>query len=54
MQDLSITELRSTAKSRGIRKYNKLDNDELLKNILLSSLSFDKLRSISKLRKIKN
>ena len=39
MQDLSITELRSTAKSRGIRKYNRL---------------FDKLRSISKLRKIKN
>ena len=54
MQDLSVTELRSIAKNRSIKKYNKLDKDELLKNILLSFLSLDKLRSISKLRKIKN
>ena len=54
MQDLSITELRSIAKNRDITKYNKLDKDELLKNILLSSLSFNELRLISKLRKIKN
>ena len=31
-----------------------IDKDELLKNILLSSLSSNELRSISKLRKIKN
>ena len=54
MQDLSVTELRSNAKNRGIKKYNKLDKDELLNNILLSFLSFDELRSISKLKKIKN
>ena len=54
MQDLSVTELGSIAKNRGIRKYNKLDKDELLKNILLSSLSLEELGSISKLRKIKN
>ena len=46
MQDLSITELRSISKNRDIKKYNKLDKDELLKNILLSSLSLDELRSI--------
>ena len=54
MQDLSIPELRSIAKNRDITKYNKLDKDELLKNILLSSLSFNELRLISKLRKSKN
>ena len=54
MQDLSITELRSIAKNRVIKKYNNLDKDGLLKNILLSSLSSNELRSISKLRKIKN
>ena len=54
MLDLSITELRSIAKNRGTEKYNNLDKDELLKNILLSSLTLDELRSISKLRKIKN
>ena len=41
-------------KNRGIEEYNKLDKDESLKNILLSSLSLNELRSISKLRKIKN
>ena len=57
MQDLSITELRSIAKNRGnkkIKKYSRLDKDNLLKIILLSSLSPDELRSISKLRKVKN
>ena len=54
MQSLSITELRSIAKSRDIKKYNQLDKDEVLKNILLSSLSFNESRLISKLRKIKN
>ena len=54
MQDLSVTELRSIAKNRGIKKYNKLDKDESLKNILLSPLSLNELRSILKLRKIKN
>ena len=55
MLDLSITELRSIAKNRGIKKHNDLDKDELLKNILLSSLSSNELRLISKLRrKIKN
>ena len=54
MLDLSITELRSIAKNRGIKKYNNLDKDQLLKNILLSSLSSNELRLISKLRKIKN
>ena len=47
MQDLSITELRSIAKNRGIKKYNKLDKDELSKNILLSSLPSNELRLIS-------
>ena len=51
---LSITELRSNAKNRGIKRYNSLDKDELLKTILLSALSIDELRSISKFRKIKN
>ena len=54
MQDLSITELGSISKNRGVKKHNNLDKDELLKNILLSSLSFIELRLISKLRKIKN
>ena len=54
MPDLSVTELRSIAKNRGIKEYNILDKDELLKNILLSSLSLSELRSISKFRKIKN
>ena len=54
MQDLSVTELRSIAKNRDIKEYNKLDKDVLLKNILVSSLSRNELRSISKLRKIKN
>ena len=54
MLDLSVAQLRSIAKNRGIKKYNNLDKDELLKNILLSSLSSNELRSISKLRKIKN
>ena len=35
MQDLSVTELRSIAKNRGIKEYNKLDKDVLLKNTLL-------------------
>ena len=39
MQDLSITELRSIAKNRNIKNYNNLDKNELLDNILLSSLS---------------
>ena len=47
MLDLAITELRSIAKNRGIEKYNNLDKDELLKSILLSSLS-NELRLISK------
>ena len=54
MQDLSITELRSIVKNRDIKNYNNLDKDELSKNILFSSLSFNKLRLISKLRKIKS
>ena len=54
MMDLSITELRSIAKNRGIKRYNNLDKDELLKTILLSALSLDELRSISKFRNIKN
>ena len=54
MQDLSIIELRSIAKNRGIKKYNNLDKDELSKSILFSSLSSNKLKLISKLRKIKN
>ena len=44
MADLSITELKSIAKNRGVKKYNNLDKDELLENILLSSLSSNKLR----------
>ena len=47
MQDLSITELRSIAKNGVIKKYNKLDKDELSKNILLSSLPSNELRLIS-------
>ena len=54
MLDLSVTELKSIAKNRGIKGYNNLDKDELLKTILLSALSPDELRSISKFRKIKN
>ena len=54
MLHLLVTELRSVAKSRGIKGYNKLDKDELLKTILLSALSHDELRSISKFRNIKN
>ena len=54
MKDLSITELRSIAKNIGIKGYNSLDKDELLKTILLSALSVDEFRSISKFRKIKN
>ena len=46
MQDLSVTELRSIAKNRGIKEYNKLDKDVLLKNILVLSLSRNELRSI--------
>ena len=44
MQDLSIAELRSIVKNRGIKKikkYSILDKDDLLKNILLSPLSLD-------------
>ena len=48
MLDLSIAELRSIAKNRCIKKCNKLNKDGLLKNILLSSLSSDELRLISK------
>ena len=47
MLDVSVTELRSIAKNRGIKEYNNLDKDELLKNILLSSSSSNELRSIS-------
>ena len=54
MLNLSVTELRSIAKNRGIKGYNNLDKDELLKTILLSALSLDELRSILKFRKIKN
>ena len=54
MLDLSIAELRSIAKNRGIKGYNTLDKDELFKTIILSALSLDELRSISKFRKIKN
>ena len=54
MLDLSVSEVRSTAKNRSIKGYNNLNKDELLKAILLLALSPDKLRSISKLRKIKN
>ena len=54
MLDLSVTELRSIAKNKGIKGYNSLDKDELLKTILLSSLSLDELRSISKFVKIRN
>ena len=54
MLDPSVTELRSIAKNGGIRGYNNLDKDELLKTILLSTLSFGELRSISKFRKIKS
>ena len=54
MQDLSLTELRSIEKNRGIKKYNNLDKKELSKNILLPSLSSNELRLIFKLRKIKN
>ena len=53
--DLSVTELTSIAKNRGIKKYNKLDKDELLKNVFFFSfLSLNEYKSISKLRKIKN
>ena len=54
MQDLSVTELRSIAKNRGIKGYNSLDKDELLKTILFSALSLDELRFFSKFRKIRN
>ena len=54
MQDLSITELRTIVTNRGTNKYNNLDKEGLLKNILFSSSSLDELRSISKLLKIKN
>ena len=54
MLDLSITELRSIAKSRGIKGYNNLDKDELLNTTLLSALLLDELRLISKFRKVKN
>ena len=54
MQDVSITELRSVAKNRGIKKYNNLDKNELSNNILLSPLSSNELRLICKLRKIKD
>ena len=43
MLDLSVTELRSIAKNRGIRGYNNLDKDKLLKTTLLSALSLDEL-----------
>ena len=54
MLDLSVTELRSIAKNRGIKEYKNFDKDELLKNVLLVSLSLKELRSISKLRRINN
>ena len=44
MLGLSVTELRSIAKNRGIKGYNILDKDELLKTILLSALSLNELR----------
>ena len=54
MLDLSVSGLRLIAKNRGIKRYNSLDKDELLNTILLLALPPDELRSISKLRKIKN
>ena len=54
MQDLSVTILRSIAINRGIKKCNSLDKDELLKTILLSSLSLGELKLISKFRKIRS
>ena len=43
MQDLSVSELGSIAKNRDIKNYYNLDKDELLDNILLSSLSLNEL-----------
>ena len=54
MLDLSVTELRSIAKNRVIKKYISLDKDELLKTILLLSLSLCELNSVLKFRKIRN
>ena len=54
MLNLSVTELRSIENNRGIKRYNSLDKDELLKTILLLSLSLGELKSISKFRKIRN
>ena len=54
MLNLSVTELRSIENNRGIKKCNSLDKDELLKTILLLSLSLGELKSISKFRKIRN
>ena len=54
MLDLSVTELRSIAKNRVIKRYFSLDKDELLKTILLLSLSLGKLKSVLKFRKIRN
>ena len=46
MLDLSVSELRSMAKNRGIKGYNNLDKDELLKTILLSALWLDEALSL--------
>ena len=46
--------IKINCKNRGIKGYNNLDKNELLKNILLLALSSNELRSISQLRKIKN
>ena len=61
---MSLTKLRSIAKSRSIKGYKSLDKDELLKtlNILVktvkeidfSSLSLSELKLIAKFRRIKN
>ena len=55
MLDLSATELRSIAKRMqgGVKGCNNLDKDELLKTILLSTLSFDELKSISNLENLR-
>ena len=46
--------IKINCKNRGIKGYNNSDKDELLKTILLSALSLDELRSISRFKKINN
>ena len=46
MVDLSVTELRSMVKNKGVKGYNNLDKDELLKTILLSALLLDEALSL--------